>query len=225
MKKFISVIISLIILLSLSITSIAAERQWTIDEAKDYLQNYNITKTNSIGKEYTTEYIFHSEDDLEKAALYIVENGLSAFNAALESAIADAVSKEPQAIIPYSVSPSSIYRTVSGNGPHYVSAIANGLANFDTLGTVEYQVELGYKVTVTNGKFTNLTSISFDIPYVSAAGSWGHTRFPSYCKDYNCGVTANFDITKTVEVGVGDFSFEVKSETDNEVFALLTNLA
>lgn len=31
-------------------------------------------------------------------------------------------------------------------------------------------------------------------------------------------------ITKTIEIGIGDFSFEIKSETDNEIFALLTSL-
>ena len=81
-----------------------------------------------------------------------------------------------------------------------------------------------YRVTVSNGKFTDLSSISFDIPYISAAGSWGSTSFPSYCNNTNYGVTANYLITKTVEIGIGDFSFEIKSETDNEIFALLTSL-
>lgn len=171
------------------------------------------------------QYIFSSEDDLNSAAQYIAENGLAAFNAALDIAIEDAVSKEPApTVLPRTTTPTTGYATVSGNGNHYVSTEAYGLASFDSLGTVEYLVELGYRVTVTNGVFTNLTSISFDIPYISAAGSWGNTRFPSYYTDTSAGVTANYDITKTVEVGVGDFSFEIKTETDNEVFALLTSI-
>lgn len=51
-----------------------------------------------------------------------------------------------------------------------------------------------------------------------------YSKFGKPVQYTNCGVTANYLITKTVEVGLGDFSFEVKSETDNEIFALLTSL-
>ena len=152
--------------------------------------------------------------------------GLADFNTAVDNAIAEVVSKEPQRTVALTrpTDPTTARETVSGNGTHNVSAQAYGLASFDTLGTVEYLVELGYTVTVSNGKFTKLSNISFDIPQISAAGSWGNTRFPSHCEPANCGVTANYDIVKTVEIGVGDFSFEIKSETDNETFALLTSL-
>jgi len=226
MKKFLSIILVLSMVFTMSATSFATEQQMTVDEAREYLQTYNVTKTNEFGKEYSTQYIFNSEQDLEKAAAYIANNGLSAFNSALDNAVVEAVSNEPQNTTPRlrSTDPSTANKTVSGNGNHYVSAEAYGLASFDTLGTVEYLVELGYRVTVTNGSFTDLTSISFDIPYISAAGSWGNTRFPSYCTASSCGVTANYDITKTVEIGIGDFSFEIKSETDNEIFTLLTSI-
>ena len=68
-------------------------------------------------------------------------------------------------------------------------------------------------------------AISFDIPSVSGGGSWGNARFPSHCTATNCGVSANYDIVKSVEVGVEDFSIVIKSETDNEVFSLLTSLS
>jgi hypothetical protein len=224
-KKLVSIVLSAVMVIGMSTTAFAATPM-TLEEAKEYLSSYNVTKTNAAGKEYTTQYVFDSESDLNKAAAYIVEHGLDNFNNTLDVAISEAVSKEPQSTLafPRTTDPTTAYETVSGNGNHYVSAESYGLASFDTLGTVEYSVELGYRVTVSNGKFTNLTSISFDIPYISAAGSWGSTTFPSYCNDTNCGVTANYLITKTVEVGLGDFSFEVKSETDNEIFALLTSL-
>lgn len=225
MKKFMAIILSLVMTLSLSIVSLAGEEKMTVEEAKDYLLNYNVKRTNEFGKEYTTKYVFDSEDDLQKAALYISNNGLLKFDTELDKAIKEAVANEPKSNIPTtrSTNPSAGYAKVSGNGTHYVSAQAYGLASFDTLGTVEYLVKLGYKVTVSNGNFTNITGISFDIPTISAAGSWGNTRFPSSCSAKNCSVTANYDITKTLEVGVGDFSVIVKSETDNEVFALLTS--
>lgn len=224
-KKLISLTLAVVMVIGVSITAFAASPK-SFDEAKEYLESYNITKTNSMGKEYTTQYIFHSENDLNKAAAYIAEYGLDNFNNEVNNAIIEAINNEPKntLIYPRTTTPTTAYESISGNGTHRVSATAYGLASFDTLGTVEYSVELGYKVTVNNGKLTNLTSISFDIPYISAAGSWGSTSFPSYCNDTKCGVTANYLITKTVEIGVGDFSFEIKSETDNEIFALLTSL-
>ena len=225
MKKIMSLLLVVIMVLSIPCTAFASEASMTVDEARAYLENYYVTKVNSAGKEYTVQYIFSSEDDLNGAAQYIADNGLDAFNMALDVAIEEAVGNEtPVAPHPRTTTPTTAYETVSGNGNHYVSAEAYGLASFDSLGTVEYLVELGYRVTVTNGVFTNLTSISFDIPYISAAGSWGNTRFPSHCTNTNAGVTANYDITKTVEIGIGDFSFEIKSETDNEIFALLTSI-
>lgn len=225
MKKVLTLLLSLSLIFSFSVTASAASPM-TFDEAKSYLQNYSVTKENSLGKGYTTQYVFDSEEDLNKAAAYIAENGLDAFNESLEAAIATAVANEPQRtlIMPRTTDPTTVFKTVSSDGNHYLSGEAYGLASFDTLGTVEYLVELGYRVTVSNGKFTDLTSISFDIPAISAAGSWGDTSFPSHCLDYNCGVTANYVITKTVEIGIGDFSFEIKAETDNEIFALLTSI-
>lgn len=226
-KKIICSALAMVMITGLSMTAFAdSSTTMTFDEAKEYLRTYNVTQTNSMGKEYTTQYIFKSEQDLNEAAEYIVDNGLDAFNAAITEAITDTVSKEPQTTssIARTTKPSTAYASVSGNGSHSVSTKAYGLASFDTLGTVEYSVELGYKVTVKNGKISNISSISFDIPYISAAGSWGKTSFQSYRKDSNCGVTANYVITKTVEIAVGRFSVEIKSETDNEVFALITNL-
>ena len=204
MKKILAAILSLMMVFSLSVPAFAASPM-TFDEAKAYLENYCVTKENSFGKEYTTRYEFNSEDDLNKAAEYIVENGLDAFNAAVDAAIKEVVANEPQRtmVMPRTTDPTTVYETVSSDGTHNLSAEAYGLASFDSLGTVEYLVELGYRVTVSNGKFTNLTSISFDIPYISAAGSWGDTSFPSHCLDYNCGVTANYVITKTIENDIG----------------------
>lgn len=226
MKKLLSFVLSLAMIFSLSATAFAVEQTMTVEEATEYLETYCVTKENAAGKVYTTQYIFSSKDDLNSAAQYIAENGLDAFNAALDNAIEEAVRNEPPTSPrPRTTTPTTAYATVSGNGNHYVSAEAYGLASFDTLGTVEYLVELGYRVTLNNGTLSNVNSISFDIPYISAAGSWGSTRFPSYANGGNAGVTANYIITKTLEIGLGDFSFEIKSETDNEIFALLTSVS
>lgn len=226
MKRIVPLILALLLLLALSAPAFAAEQAMTFEEAKEYLNNFNVTKNNQFGKSYTISYVFKSESDLNSAAEYIVNNGLSSFNSALDSAIAEAVSNEPQQTIPTSrsISPTVVYKNISGNGRHRVSGEAYGLASFDTLGSLEYRVELGYQVTVTGGKITNISSISFDVPYIGASGSWGNISFPSQYTDYSCSVTANYTITKSVTVGVGDFSVEVKSETDYEGFPLVANL-
>lgn len=216
--------IALTLILTLGMNTLAfASPAMTFEEAKEYLESYNATQMNSLGKRYTTQYVFHSEQDLNRAAAYIAENGLDEFNADLDNAIAEIVENDLEAVPPQkrTVTPSAVEEAVSGDGTHYVYAIEGGLASFDTLGTVMYSVELSYRVTVKDGKFTQLNNISFDIPSIGPAGSWGEVSFSSYCIDEHCGVTASYVITKTLEVGVGDFSFEIKSETDEDIFSLL----
>lgn len=226
MKKLISMALSFAMIFAISTAAFAVEQKMTIEESREYLQTYKVTRINTEGKKYTIQFAFTTEKDLEKAAAYIVENGLAAFNAALDIAVANSVKNEPQSTLsqPRSTTPTVAHAYVSGNGDHYVSGEAYGLANFETLGQVEYLVNLGYRVTVSGGKFTNLTSISFDIPYLSTGGSWGSTSFPSYCDPGSCGVTANYTITKTIYAGIGDFSVPIKAETTREVFALLTGI-
>lgn len=199
-------------------------RSEEIEEAKKYLSNYFVEDVNEYGKVFSTQYIFKTEEDLEKAAEYIVDYGLDKFNEDVESAVKSEVAKEKKTPVAKSANPPSVTKTVSGEGNHNVSELVAGLASFDTLGTVEYTVELGYRVTVQNNKFTQLTNISFDVPYISGGGSWGDITIPSYCEDKYAGATANYTITKSVEISVGNFDFEIKSETDNEVFSLITNL-
>ena len=198
----------------------------TVDDAKEYLKNYSVTRENQLGKEYTTQYVFDSEEDLNRAAAYIAENGLDKFNFAVEEAIDEVVRNESMETIPQmrTANPSAIEETVSGTGNQYVAAEAYGLASFDTLGTVEYSVVLSYRITISNEVFTGINNISFDIPSISTAGSWGNVSFSSYCIDKHCGVTASYLITKSIEIGFGDFSFEVKSETDSEIFSLLARM-
>lgn len=195
-------------------------------DAKEYLTTYRKVDVNEFGNEFTTEYQFNTSQDLDGATSYITKYGLDAFDEAVRIAIEEALHEEEQLelIMPRTTYPTTAYATISGNGTHTVSAETYGLASFDTLGTVEYSAILSYKVPVSNGKITGLSSISFDIPHISAAGSWGNLSLPSYNTSTHVGVTANYTITKTVEISIGDFEFVIKSETDNEVFALLTNL-
>jgi len=204
-------------------STITSENQLTFEEAKEYLTTYSEVNVNEFGKEFTTEYYFTTTQDLDAAAAYIVEFGLDVFNEAVEASVEEIVSQESQSnlISPMTTDPTVAYATVSGNGTHTVSAETYGLASFDTLGTVEYSASLSYKVVVSSGKISGLSSISFDIPYISAAGSWGDVSLPFYTTDTNAGVTANYTITKELEVSIGDFGFIIKSETDNEIFALL----
>ncbi len=103
MKKLLSMTLCLSIVFSLLSTVSASELPMTVDEAKTYLENYYVTRENSEGKEYSVQYIFSSEDDLNSAAQYIADNGLAAFNAALDIAIEEAVSNEPPVSSPFSI--------------------------------------------------------------------------------------------------------------------------
>lgn len=208
--------------MSMSLSAFATPAM-TFDEAKNYLLNYSITETDSDGDECTTCYVFESEDKLNNAANYIVENGLDAFNHVVNETINDVVSKEPK-IEARETDPAIVYETVSGDGTHYVSAEAYGYSSFPTLGAIQYIVELSYRATVKGGKFTSVSSASVDFPVIDVSGSYGKISLPSYCNNTSCGVTANYTITKSIDIPLGDGSFTIKSESDKENFALITNL-
>ena len=203
----------------------AAEKTYSVDEAKEYLESYCELNTNSEGIEYSTRYEFDSEEDLEKVAMYLSEHGLAEFNATLEDELAKAVAKEPTIIQSRSTNPSTGYATISGNGKHTVSKTALGHVDFEKVGATEYRLNLGYTVNVSNNKITSISSISFDIPYISPTGSsWGNVRLPSVVKTSMCSVTANYDITKKMSIPIGQGEITVRSETKNEIFGLITNL-
>lgn len=75
---------------------------------------------------------------------------------------------------------------------------------------------------VKNGKFTSINNINFDIPYVSAGGSWGNLTLSHYVADKSAGVTANYKITKKIFAPIEDISVPVISETKGDLFALLS---
>ena len=79
-RTFFAIILTVIMLCN---TNVFASSM-TFEEAKNYLQNYEATKVNELGKEYTIKYIFKSEEDLNKTASYISENGLTKFNTTME---------------------------------------------------------------------------------------------------------------------------------------------
>ena len=224
MKKMLSVILAVIMLFSLSVMSYAKEEYMTTDEAKEYLLNYRVKETDSQGKEITTWYEFDSPEDLEKVADYIANHGLAAFDSAIEDALAEAVEAETQdvAIRPFFTDPVTAYAKISGDGKHNVYTEGTGLVKFASLGAAEYRVTLGYKVTVTNGKITGISSISFDIPQVGPSSTWGNLRISPYYRDKVCGVTANYDITKSLNISIGGGGFQFK--TEKAMFALITNL-
>lgn len=226
----------LIITLSLSTTAAAKspEEQATtqeykqgFEEAKEYLKSLCEVKTNEFGKEFTTVYQFETEYDLNEAATYIVENGLDEFNKAVDAAVEKFVSSEPkpELISPKSTTPTVVYETISGDGSHVVSGEAYGLASFESLGGLEYSVCLSYTVTVSNGEITGLSSINFDIDWMGfPSGGWEGLSIPFYTTSTHAGATANYTITKSVSIAIGDFEFIIVTESDNEIFSILTTL-
>lgn len=200
----------------------------TLDEAKEYLLNYKGITNNIYGGEVVVEYSFKSTDDFEKAAIYIVDNGVDAFHESANRAAQELGAEEggavPVPIVHRTVDPSSITVTISGNGTHRVEeTAAYAIATFESLGSVEYKPTLGYTVTVEKGKIVSLSKYSFSPNIFSPAGSWDSLRYEEYNTGTRAGVTANFTISKTIDLPIGDFSVE-RTETDSEIFTVIVFL-
>lgn len=227
MKKRRIAAIALVFAMLFNVSAFAAtvpESTMSIDEARAYLTNYKATELNYSGEEFSVQYSFDSEENLEKAAAYISEYGLDQFLSESDKAVEEVVAKEPPRIQPLSTTPTTAYTTVYGNGSHRVSASGYGLAEFGKYGTLEYKPELAYTAVVSNGEFTRIDNISFDITYIDVSGSWGGLSLPSDVYWNSCSVTANYTITKSVSIGVGDFSYDVVLGTDLDIFGLIAHL-
>ena len=196
----------------------------SIDEVKEYLTNYTKVETNEYGKEVRTHFCFESEEDKNTIAAYILENGLDKFNEELDQAIAAEVADDPKPIITRNANPNIVYKTVYGNGNHYVSEHVYGLASFSTLGTTEYSVQLGYTAVVSGGRFTSVNGISLSFPSMGAATTAGDFQFPTFVTDNSCGVTAIYTLTKRIGVEVSGYPIGMEAETDIDTLAINTHL-
>lgn len=220
--RYVSVMLAVLMILSFSAF---ASSENEIAEAKRYLQNYRMVRTNSQGKTYTLSFDFQSENDLNETAVYLVSIGRDAFNAEVVAALSNENTGNTHGNVqPCTAEPSVVYETISGNGSHRVTATAHGYSSFDTLGEAEYVVELSYYVVVRDGVMKNIDTPRINVTLYTSSCSWGNASLPSYCTDYSCGVTANYTITKTLEIPVGPTGIPVKAETDPDSFALLTTL-
>ena len=226
MKKFFSACLTLLLIFSF-ITPAFASYSMTFEEAKEYLVNYSATKENSLGEEYTVRYEFYSEEDINQAAEYIAEEGLDSFNEEIDAAIAAAVTEEKSFVpVTRTTDPSVVYRTVSGNGTHHVEGLISGMAYFDTLGTLEYQLVLEYDVLVLGGKLYEINNTECTLDNISApSGGIQDVVHTTYCNDTNCGLTVRYVIFKTIGISWNEIPIGLRTEYDNEICGLLTSIA
>lgn len=196
----------------------------SIEEAQEYLLSYCYVGLNQEGEEYTVTYEFDSTEDLNIVAEYIVENGVDNLDALITAAVEQDNQNSSGIAIPMTPTYSTMYRTIStSDGTKTVSGNTYGLCDFGNYGAVEYMAYLSYKIKVTGGVMEQVTGISFNIPSISTGGGYSNLSFPSYCTGTQAGVTANYHITKTVSIPIGDGGFNLVSESDTENFAVLTS--
>ena len=210
-------------------TAHASSPEMTFEEAKEYLESYCELQTNASGKEVTIQYHFGSEESLDRAASYIAEHGLNAFNDMIDKKIEEMANQEQKSLLPLprTTDPTTYFATVSGNGTHRINGVGSGLCDFGSLGTAQYLVELSYDAHVSNGSFFLVNNIVFDIPWTSyAEGIVQYTEksCPSFCYSKNCGVTANYVVTKMIPFDPNDPNTWIEGAVDHEVFPVNTTL-
>ena len=235
-RKGIAIVLSVLMVLGTSVTSFAETKEATnepstIEEAKVYLLNYCDVSINEIGREVKTTYEFLSAEQLNNAAIYIVENGLESFNEKLDREIKIALEKEKSSnIASYSSipnlqngvttresSPTSVTKTISGNGTHSVSGTTYGTAYFNTLGTGSYTAKISYKVVVSGGKISRISSgPTFSYTVGFSTMDINDISLSQTVNNYKVSVTSRYTVSKTVTLA----GINVKSETDTDVFGV-----
>lgn len=228
-KKTSILVVSILLINSMSLEVLAQSadevQNLTVDEAKAYLETYREEKTNELGKTYTIEYEFASEIDLNRAAQYIVENGIEVFNRELESQIEEKVQNEDviQTQNIRAANPlSAVYYLNRTESSQRATSDIFGRAYFDTLGSVEYILTLKYTVLVNtnNGTIQDANRPTLLTRHMSGGGALGDYTIPMGHSSTGASATANYYITKSVEIGLEDFSFSIKTEQTQDWFVL-----
>lgn len=207
----------------------ADARQQAIDEAKEELLNYRVSTTTVTGGTATTELHFNSEEQLNAAAEYLVNNDVEISDLIaeiLEQHAADFESSIPSEVaVPITTDYPSVTKEVPNtNGDHYVFGTTAGFTHFDT-GSSDpntfqyyYSIDLSYTITVSGGKFTKISDIEV-VVYQPASGSWALKSTPQYITDKNAGVTANYVVYNTLSSELFDIVL-----SDDEDFAVIAVL-
>lgn len=209
-------------------TAHATSSEMTFEEAKEYLENYRELQTNSAGKEVTIQYHFGSEESLNRAASYIADYGLDAFNDMIDKRIEEAVSQEQKGLVPLprTTNPTTYYATVPCKSGHYnIVGTANGFCDFGKMGTAEYRIELRYTAHVSNESFFLVNNIELTPLWTSYADGIveiTEKSCPSFCYPKNCGVTANYIVSKGIPIDPNDPNSWIDASVDHEVFPVNT---
>lgn len=176
----------------------------TLDEAKEYLlQNRKIYIIKN-GQTCEYEYEFQTEKDLDKAAEYIMENGLESFNTQLtqkmQNRVNAAIETNTISTRDADVLSKKVY-IPKKDGVHRVSEIFTGIADFEGIDeliyTSNYIARISYNVTVKNGVMTDLTGYSFEMQNIDFA-SLKSVTLNKGLSNTGASVTANYTMERTI---------------------------
>ena len=229
-------LLSMVLALSLFGTEAYAAEKGTIETIAVELRNLAFVEYDEEGGEFLTSYVIRSEEDIYALAEQIYANGWDWFYKEVHTQLQEELQKETPLSLPgviesggeiQSTSPSSQTLVVSGNGTHpLVSDPAYGLVSFPSVGTAEYTIILRYSVIVAGGVMTQIVdgSPNASFPAKSANTVITEKTYQKYCYSTQCGVTANYKITKSIQISIGVIPIEIRSETVRDFFALLAHL-
>ncbi len=228
MRKFLTVILAAVItvcmvtpVFAISDNTQSLPSDQAIEIAKSYFLNYSEVSLNSSGQEVVTSYGDVTAEMLDKIAIYIAQVGVSAFEEEVKAAIEDVVTDES-----INTTRSAPMRTISkyvklNEGNNYISGSEPMLVDFGELGTMEYTATLRYTLKVQNGAIVDLNSPGFELS-LPAYGSYSNVRLPYTFSDTYANMTANYDVTKTIDVPIIIGSIPIRSATTNQINILQT---
>lgn len=198
-----------------------ADGAMSVEEAKEYLLTYTSYAENDFGEPLYVRYEFQSSEQLDAAADLLIDMGVDEFNDYIDDLVDKELASEPQveAPVPAISNPGTLYRTVSGNGSHDISASTTGLSNFGKYGSIMFNTSIGMRVNVTNGKISSCSSPWFKVSDIGAGGRLsGWSAIPTGCNPgESASCTANFQIERYIGVG----ALNVVVGTNSEIVCLI----
>lgn len=227
--KVTSLVFVLVLVFSTTVfaTSVnGGEKKMTLEEAEKYITNYEKTVLNEDGTETKITFNFTNKEDLKRIAEYITEYGVKSFEKTVNEELGitneefqNSETPEKAVSIPVPI----INKTINTNGIRTITGEYTNIVSFDKGGRVEYLAELSCRVTSKNGKITDITSLNFNMEYISKYGGFNNVKLTKSVNNSVVGsVTATYDISNTTYIIIKGVSVPVTQKKQDSFVIVIT---
>ena len=226
-KKILSIMLAMLLSINSTCLFVEAAEGYTLEEAIEYLNEHKQVQVIKEDQTVAIEYEFQTDEDLIKAANYILENGFGAFNNEVTKRLQenfDKVDSEKQLNTRDADVLSKIVLIPREDGIYTISEVFGGIADFPNISegiyTSNYWARLTYQVEVENGVMKKfIDPVTFEMESI-AYGNFKSVVLNRGMSSTGASVTANYKMTRTYSEEILGIVINVFEDETTDWFVL-----